>query len=129
MKTVLGVLVVLAGGAFVAVIGDDAVGAALEVSAPGKVEAVTLYRGQALVTRVVPFEGKAGPVELTITDLPAAVQGESLFASGGKDVQVRAVRYRTRALSEAPQAATQRNAKLAFTVIATYICALKREVP
>jgi len=70
----------------------------------GKVDSVTLYRGQALVTRAVPFNAPAGAVQLTVTDLPESVLSQSLFASAGKGVQVRAVRFRTFATGKAPQA-------------------------
>ncbi len=75
-----------------------------EVAAKGEVKTVVLYRGQALVTRAVPVDAPAGAVQLTVTDLPEAIQAESLFASGGSDLQIRAVRFRTQALGEAPQA-------------------------
>jgi len=79
------------------------VNAAQSVSAKGRVESVTLYRGQALVTRLVPVDAKEGAVQLTVTDLPEAVEGSSLFASGGSGIQVRAVRYRTQVLDKAPE--------------------------
>lgn len=69
----------------------------------GKVESVTLYRGQALVTRVVPFKAPAGAVHLVVADLPESVLPDSLFASAGKGVQVRALRYRAFAVEKAPQ--------------------------
>lgn len=74
-----------------------------QVEARGKVNAVTLYRGQALVTRTVSFDAPAGGVQLTVTDLPESVMSQSLHASAGKGVAIRAVRYRARARSEAPQ--------------------------
>jgi uncharacterized protein (TIGR02231 family) len=82
-------------------------GAAREVQEKGTVEAVTLFRGQALVTRLVPFDAPAGPVELTVTDLPHSVLGESLFVSAGTDAQVRAVRFHTRAVGKAPEKEVQ----------------------
>lgn len=82
--------------------------AAQVVREAGKVEEVTLYRGQALVTRVVRFEAAAGAVQLVVTELPQAILGDSLFASAGKGVEVRAVRYRTRAVGEAPEAAIRK---------------------
>ncbi len=78
--------------------------AADEVKVAGKVDAVTLYRGQALVTRVVSFDAPKGAVQLVVTDLPESVVPQSLHATAGKGVQVRAVRYRARARSEAPKA-------------------------
>lgn len=61
---------------------------------PGKVAAVTLYRGQAQVTRTVPVAGGAGASEVVVGPLPAQVVPDSLFAEGGEGVHVRAVRYR-----------------------------------
>ena len=43
------------------------------LDAKGSVESVTLYRGQALVTRVVPIDAPAGAVQLTVSGLPDAV--------------------------------------------------------
>ena len=80
-----------------------AVQAANQPVARGKVETVTLYRGQALVTRVVPFDAPAGAVQLRVTDLPESVLQESVFASGAKDVRIRAVRYRVTAVEKAPE--------------------------
>ena len=74
----------------------------------GKVDAVTLYRGQALVTRVVPVDAPAGLVELVVTDLPMALVPESLFAEGVAGVEVRSVRYRSRAVSEEPREAIRK---------------------
>jgi len=69
----------------------------------GKVEAVTLYRGQALVTRSVPVDAPAGQVELVVGALPAEVVPDSLFAEGAEGLEVRAVRFRTRAVGEEPR--------------------------
>jgi uncharacterized protein (TIGR02231 family) len=69
----------------------------------GKVEAVTLYRGQAMVTRAVPVDGAAGRVELVVADLPEQIVPDSLFAEGGQGIEIRAVRFRTRAVGEEPR--------------------------
>ncbi|HUT35001.1 MAG TPA: DUF4139 domain-containing protein [Planctomycetota bacterium] len=69
----------------------------------GKVDAVTLYRGQALVTRAVPVEGGAGTVELVVSGLPDRVEPDSLFAEGSNGIEVRAVRFRQRAIGEEPR--------------------------
>jgi hypothetical protein len=68
-----------------------------------KVERVTLYRGQALVTRRVDAEMPKGPVEVVVPDLPENVVGDSLFAEGNEAVEVRAVRFRTRAVGQEPR--------------------------
>jgi uncharacterized protein (TIGR02231 family) len=69
----------------------------------GKVLRVTLYRGQALVTREVEIQAAAGAREVVVPDLPEHVVGSSLFAEGTAGVEVRAVRYRTRAVGQEPR--------------------------
>lgn len=69
----------------------------------GRVSAVTLYRGQAQVTREVPIEGAAGRLEVVVSKLPEQIVPNSLFAEGGDGVEIRAVRYRTRAVGEEPR--------------------------
>jgi len=82
-----------------------AVATSLDAAEPvtGSVDAVTLYRGQALVTRTVPVEGKKGPQELVVAGLPEQTQTDSLFAEAGDALEVRAVRFRTRAVGEEPR--------------------------
>ena len=75
-----------------------------ELKATGKIEAVTLYRGQAMVTRVVAFDAPAGAVQLVVQDLPDRVVAQSLHASAREGARIRAVRYRATARKEAPQA-------------------------
>jgi hypothetical protein len=60
----------------------------------GKVDAVTVYRGQALVTRVVELAAGKGLREIVVTDLPAEVVPGSIYAESGDGVAVRSVRYR-----------------------------------
>lgn len=66
----------------------------------GAIEAVTVYRGQALVTRVVDVPGPAGLREIVVTDLPSRVLPGSIHAESSPEVQVRSVRYRTRPVSQ-----------------------------
>lgn len=66
------------------------------VEVAGKVDAVTVYRGQALVTRVVALPPKPGLHELVVTGLPEHVVPGSLYAEAGSGVEVRSVRYRIR---------------------------------
>jgi hypothetical protein len=75
------------------------------VAAPveGRVSAVTLYRGQAQVTRVVPVEGSAGRLEVVVSQLPEQIVPNSLFAEGGDELEIRAVRFRARAVGEEPR--------------------------
>lgn len=68
---------------------------------PGKIDAVTVYRGQAVVTRAVELPrvlpAAAGTVqEVVVTDLPAHLRPESLHAETTPGVQIRSVTYRTR---------------------------------
>ena len=67
---------------------------AAEPGTPSRVTRVTLYRGQALVTRTVPLEGPKGASEVVVADIPEQVVADSLYAEGGEGVEVRAVRYR-----------------------------------
>ncbi len=68
---------------------------------PGKIDAVTVYRGQAVVTRAVELPrvlpAAAGTVqEIVVTDLPTHLRPESLHAETTPGVQIRSVTYRTR---------------------------------
>lgn len=70
----------------------------------GKVTGVTLYRGQAMVTRTIPASLGAGAHEIVVPNLPPQVQPDSLFAEGTDAVEVRAVRYRERAAMDSTDA-------------------------
>ncbi len=81
----------------------SAVGASARTErADGKVTEVTLYRGQAQVVREIPVTGKSGSLELVVSNLPQQLQPTSLFGEGGAGLEVRAVRYRSRAVGDAP---------------------------
>jgi hypothetical protein len=82
----------------------------------GRVSAVTLYRGQAQVTRTVPIEGGAGRLEVVVSKLPEQIVPNSLFAEGGDGVEIRAVRFRTRAVGEEPREEVR---KLGDEIVAT----------
>jgi hypothetical protein len=69
----------------------------------GRVSDVTLYRGQAKVTRTIPVDGEARALEVVVGELPEQIVPDSLFAEGGDAVEVRAVRYRTQAVGEQPR--------------------------
>ena len=75
-------------------------GIAGEVQLKGKVDAVTVYRGQALITRVVELKAQAGLQEVAITDLPARVIPGSIYAEADEGVEVRSVLYRERAVDQ-----------------------------
>src|SRR5262249_30006125 len=68
-----------------------------------KIERVTVYRGQALVTRRVDLEAAKGPVEAVVPELPENIVPDSLFAEGGEGIEVRAVRFRSRAVGAEPR--------------------------
>jgi hypothetical protein len=86
-----------------AVLGGVLAARVSAVEANGRVTHVTLYRGQAQVTRTIPVPGEAGLMELIVGNLPEQVAPNSLFAEGGDAVEVRAVQYRTRAVGEEPR--------------------------
>ncbi|MDP6542345.1 MAG: mucoidy inhibitor MuiA family protein [Phycisphaerae bacterium] len=81
------------------------------LTAKSSIESVTLYRGQALVTRAVVLpadavakaRAAAGELEVFISDLPANIVAASLHADGGKGTTIRSVRYRTRAVAVEPK--------------------------
>src|SRR5262245_3823097 len=77
--------------------------AAQTVKSAGKVERVTLYRGQAMVTRSIVVEGEAGGFEVVVEGLPEQVVPSSLFAEAPEGVEVRAVRFRSTAVAEEPR--------------------------
>ena len=99
-RPVVALCALLAAAAIVSVAGAEEV--------LGRVTAVTLYRGQALVTRAVPVGGADGPVEVVVADLPEQIVADSLFTEGSDRVEVRAVRYRTRAVGEQPREEVRR---------------------
>ncbi len=66
----------------------------------GEVDAVTVYRGQALVTRVVEVPGPAGLREVLVTDLPQHIVPNSIYAESANGLEVRSVSYRERPVSE-----------------------------
>ncbi len=67
-----------------------------EIIVAGEVSAVTVYQGQALVTRTVDLAEVSGLAEVVVTNLPANVIASSLYAEPQKDVEIRSVRYRVR---------------------------------
>jgi hypothetical protein len=66
----------------------------------GRVVSVTLYQGQALVTREVTVPEGAGIVELTVSPLPSQILENSLYTEGADGVRVLSTRHRTRAVKE-----------------------------
>ncbi|NIP25485.1 MAG: mucoidy inhibitor MuiA family protein [Phycisphaerae bacterium] len=66
----------------------------------GTISKVTVYRGQALVTRTLDVDLPAGTSELIVTNLPAKIVPESLYAQASGDIKVLSVRFRERAVRE-----------------------------
>ena len=69
----------------------------------GRVARVTLYRGQARVVREVPLPARTGGLEIVVPGMPHSIVGGSLYAEADAGTDVRAVRYRTRAVGEDPR--------------------------
>ncbi|MCG3125993.1 MAG: hypothetical protein CHACPFDD_00821 [Phycisphaerae bacterium] len=65
----------------------------------GAIESVTVYRGQALVTRVVDVPPPGGLREIVVTDLPEHVVPGSIYAESNDSAEIRSVRYRVRPVS------------------------------
>ncbi|QDU64187.1 hypothetical protein Pan216_50760 [Planctomycetes bacterium Pan216] len=76
--------------------GAPASAAEDRVEIKGKIDAVTVYQGQALVTRLVAIPGPAGLKEIAVTDLPEQVVPGSLYAESAEGIEVRSVLYRLR---------------------------------
>ncbi len=66
----------------------------------GTISKVTVYRGQALVTRTIDVDLPAGTSELIVTNLPVGIVSESLYAQTSGDIKVLSVRYREKAVKE-----------------------------
>lgn len=74
-----------------------------EEAVDGRVTNVTLYRGQALVTRTIPVAGNLAGGELVVGNLPQQIVDGSLFAEADDGLEVRAVRLRRRAVGAEPR--------------------------
>ncbi len=70
------------------------------ISATGAVSRVTVYRGQALVTRTIEAELTEDTTELVVGGLPPNIIGESIYAQTSDGIQVLSVRYRQQAVRE-----------------------------
>lgn len=98
----LAVLPLIAGSTLALAQATDPVAAIPE--ATGRIESVTVYRGQALVTRVIelpPAAGGSNVREVVVTDLPPAIQPGSLHAEGsggggGGGAAIRSVVFRAK---------------------------------
>jgi hypothetical protein len=67
---------------------------------PSRISAVTVYQGNALVTREVDVPEGKGLLELVVTPLPAQTVDSSLYSEGSDGIRVLSTRYRTRAVKE-----------------------------
>lgn len=77
------------------------------VSDEGRVTAVTVFQGQALVTREVDLPDREGLVELVVGGLPERLLPGSLYAEGPDGVEVRSVRTRVRPTDKSQRAEVQ----------------------
>ncbi|MHC4693225.1 MAG: mucoidy inhibitor MuiA family protein [Planctomycetota bacterium] len=66
----------------------------------GTISKVTVYRGQALVTRTLDVDLPAGTSELIVTNLPTKIVPESLYAQASGEIKILSVRFRERAVRE-----------------------------
>jgi len=86
----------------VVVISLLAVAASADVpTTSGTISKVTVYRGQALVTRTINIDLPPGSSELIVKDLPAMIIPESIYAQTSDNIKVLSVRYRQKAVSQA----------------------------
>jgi uncharacterized protein (TIGR02231 family) len=66
----------------------------------GTISKVTVYRGQALVTRIISVDLPLGSSELIVKDLPDMIVPESIYAQTSDNTKVLSVRYRQKAVRE-----------------------------
>jgi uncharacterized protein (TIGR02231 family) len=66
----------------------------------GKVTKVTVYRGQALVTRTIEADLPANSSEIIVGKLPEKILPESIYAQSAGDVRILSVRYREKYIGE-----------------------------
>jgi uncharacterized protein (TIGR02231 family) len=71
---------------------------------PGAIRKVTLYRGQALVTREIEIPAGEVDRELTIGRLPENVIADSVYAEGSDTIEVRGVRVIRQASTDSSRA-------------------------
>ncbi len=71
-----------------------------ERTTTGTITRVVVYRGQALVTRKIDAALPPDSTELIVTDLPANIIPESMYAQASDGTPVLSVRYREQAVKE-----------------------------
>jgi len=77
---------------------SPASGPSVPQAAASRIVTVTVYQGQALVTREVSVPKGEGTVELVVTPLPPQTVDNSLYTEGADGVRVLSTRFRTRAV-------------------------------
>ncbi len=65
-----------------------------------KITDVTVYQGQALVTREVKVPEGEGTLELLVSPLPAQTEDSSLYSEGAEGLRVLSTRFRSRAVKD-----------------------------
>jgi Domain of unknown function (DUF4139)/N-terminal domain of unknown function (DUF4140) len=85
-------------------------------AAPSKIVSVTVYQGQALVTREVTVAEGPGIVEVVVTPLPGQTVDSSLFTEGSEGLRVLSTRFRTRAVKEDTRAGVRAKEELLKTL-------------
>lgn len=73
---------------------------ATQPATPSRISAVTVYQGNALVTRDVDVPAGPGLVEMVVNPLPPETIDGSLFTESSDGIHVLTTRYRTRAVKE-----------------------------
>jgi hypothetical protein len=68
--------------------------------AKSKITSVTIYPGNALITREVEVPEGNGLMEIVVTPLPPQVVDGSLYSEGNDGIRILTTRYRTRAIQE-----------------------------
>jgi hypothetical protein len=68
--------------------------------AANRIVAVTIYQGNALVTREVTVPDGGGTMELAVSPLPAETIPNSVYTEGGDGIRILNTRFRTRAIKE-----------------------------
>ena len=68
--------------------------------ASSRIVDVTVYQGQALVTREVTVPEGEGRIELVVTPLPPQTVESSLYTEGAEGLRVLSTRFRSRAVKE-----------------------------
>ncbi|MBL8879241.1 MAG: mucoidy inhibitor MuiA family protein [Phycisphaerales bacterium] len=91
-------LSILAFAAPALTVSADAPGSAAPTN--GTIESVTVYRGQALVSRRLDVSGPTGLREIVVGELPEQIVPGSIYSEAIGGVEVRSVRYRLRPLAE-----------------------------